>query len=218
MSLAGGQGYDAPDLGLEGLDGNTSLLLTGDDSDALEAAFYRLVAPGEDERSVLLLTEARASAAKRALSGVRPGTEERTMILATEGSDYDDAVTKVDDIGDLTGLGMQLSTLTTEAVQDVDQFRTGIFLCSTIMSEVDDTRSVYRFLNSNFIGELRRSSGLGVCALDTSADIGADLDSTIAGLETSFTARVDVESTGRKEATLDVGALSGASETVDISW
>ncbi len=218
MSLPAESGFTANPLGLNAIDGGTSILLTSEDSDALESVFYRLTAPRTDEMAVLLATDADGRSVKRSLSRVESGADDRAAVLTCAGPAKGDDVRTVDDVGDLTGLGMQLSTLLAEATTDVDDFRTGILLCSTIMGEVEDTRSVYRFLNSNFLSELRRSNGLGVCAVDTSADIGSDVDSTITGMETSFSAHVEVESTGRKQATLDVSGLPGNDGTVDVSW
>ncbi|WP_136718146.1 DUF7504 family protein [Halorientalis salina] len=218
MSLANSERFAVEALDLAPIEGGTSILLTGDDTDALEAVFHRLTAPADDERSVLLTTDTSGTAVKRALSGVARGADDRATVLACEGPDRGDDVETVDDITDLTGLGMEFSTLVAAATQDTEKFRAGILLCSTIMGEIEDTRSVYRFLNSNFLTELRRSGGVGVCAVDTSSDIGADMNSTIAGLETSFNARIHVESTGRNEATLDVSGLDGDDGTIDISW
>lgn len=218
MSLPAESGFTANPLGLNAIGGGTSILLTGEDSDALESVFYRLTAPRTDEMAVLLATDADGRSVKRSLSRVESGADDRAAVLTCAGPAKGDDVRTVDDVGDLTGLGMQLSTLLAEATTDVDDFRTGILLCSTIMGEVEDTRSVYRFLNSNFLSELRRSNGLGVCAVDTSADIGSDVDSTITGMKTSFSAHVEVESTGRKQATLDVSGLPGNDGTVDVSW
>ena len=38
----------------------------------------------------------------------------------------------------------------------------------------------------------------------------------ISGMETSFKARIDVEKTGRDEATLDISGIPGSDGTVDI--
>ncbi|WP_424019638.1 DUF7504 family protein [Halorientalis pallida] len=218
MSLTTGSGFTVDSLGLDPIDGGTSILLTGEDSDALEAVFYRLTAPRDDEMAVLLATDADGRSVKQALGRAERGADDRTAVLTCTGPAQGDDVRTVDDVSDLTGLGMQFSTLLAEATGDVDDFRAGILLCSTIMGEVEDTRSVYRFLNSNFLSELRRSKALGVCAVDTSADIGSDVNSTITGMKTSFSAHVEVESTGRNRATLDVSGLSGDDDTVDVSW
>ena len=218
MSLSTGSGFSADSLGLDPIDGGTSVLLTGEDSDALEAVFYRLTAPRDEEMAVVLATDVDGRSVKRSLGRAERGADDRAAVLTCTGPARGDDVQTVDDVSDLTGLGMQFSTLLAEATAEVDDFRAGILLCSTIMGEVEDTRSVYRFLNSNFLSELRRSKALGVCAVDTSADIGSDVKSTITGMKTSFSAHVEVESTGRNQATLDVSGLPGNEDSVDVSW
>lgn len=218
MSLTTRPQFSVESLGLDDIEGGTSVLLTAEDTDVLEDVFYRLIAAQDDERSVLLATDTGGHAVKRKLGDALRDADDRATILTCEGPDHGDDVTSIDDVSDLTGLGMQYSTLVAESTQEIEKLRAGILLCSTIMGEVEDTRSVYRFLNSNFLSEIRRSKALGVCAIDMSADIGADIDSTLAGLETSFNVRIHVESTGFNEATLEITGLSGTDETVDVSW
>jgi hypothetical protein len=218
VSLAGNSSFAVESLCLDGLEGNTSILLTGEDTAALEAVFYRLVAAPDGEQSVLLSTESSPRSTNRQLNGVVKGADERGSILTNRGSGRGENVVSVDDIGDLTRLGMEFSGLFAEAQQEPAPVRAGILLCSSLLAEADDTRSVYRFLNSNFLSPLRRSKALGVAALDTSADIGSNVNSTITGLETSFNARIHVESTGRNEATLEVSGLATNDGSVEVAW
>ena len=215
MSLAT-DGFDVDPLSLGPIDSGTSVLLTGDDTDALRSVFSKLVAADDDERSIVLSTGTGGRAVQRELNSARAGAGNRASVLTCEGPAVGDDIETVDDISDLTRLGMDFSTLVASAQQGSGRFRSGIMLCSTIASEIEDTRSLYRFLNSNFLTELRRGDGIGVCALDTSADIGADMDSTISGLQTSFSAHIDVEKTGPGQATLTVDGLDGE-QTVDVS-
>jgi hypothetical protein len=201
MSLAS----DDFELSETGLD----TVLTGDDPDALEAVFYQLVAGRDDEHSVVLGTDCSGRDVVRGLNDVERGSGDRARVLTCEGPDRGDNVTKVSDLTDLTGLGMQFSTEIAEAQTAGGRFRAGILLCSSILGAVEDTRSVYRFLNSNFLNHFRRGDAIGVCAVDTSADFGAGTSSTIKGLETSFSARIDVVESSRREATLDVSGLGG---------
>ena len=210
------EGFDVESLSLGPIDSGTSVLLTGEDTDALQSVFSQLVAADDDERSIVLSTGSGGRAVQRDLNSARSGAGNRASVLTCEGPAAGDDIQSVDDISDLTRLGMDFSTLVASAQQHSDRFRSGIMLCSTIASEVEDTRSLYRFLNSNFLTELRRGDGIGVCAVDTSADIGADMSSTISGLQTSFSAHIEVEKTGPGQATLTVDGLDGA-ETVDVS-
>ena len=215
MSLAAG-GFSVDSLSLGPIDSGTSILLTGDDTRALKTVFAGLVAADEDERAIVLATDTGGRSMQRDLDDARPGAGSRASVLTCEGPAAGDDIQTVDDISDLTRLGMDFSTLVASAQQGSGRFRSGIMLCSTIAGEIEDTRSLYRFLNSNFLTELRRGDGIGICALDTSADIGADMDSTISGLQTSFTAHIDVEKTGPGSATLTVDGLDGE-QTVDVS-
>jgi hypothetical protein len=215
MSLAT-EGFDVESLSLGPIDSGTSLLLTGEDADTLQAVFSHLVAADDDERAIVLSTGSGGRAVQRDLNNARTGAGNRASVLTCEGPAAGDDIQSVDDISDLTRLGMDFSTLVASAQQHSDRFRSGIMLCSTIASEIDDTRSLYRFLNSNFLTELRRGDGIGVCALDTSADIGADMNSTISGLQTSFTAHIEVETTGPGRATLTVDGLGDSDGTHEI--
>jgi hypothetical protein len=208
MSLASDD-FELSDTDLGSVANGTSLLLTGDDPDALEAVFYQLVAGREDEHSVVLGTDCSGRDVVRGLNDVERGSGDRARVLTCEGPDRGDNVTKVSDLTDLTGLGMQFSTEIAEAQAAGGRFRAGILLCSSILGAVEDTRSVYRFLNSNFLNHFRRGDAIGVCAVDTSADFGAGASSTVKGLETSFSARVDVTDASRREATVSVSGLGG---------
>jgi hypothetical protein len=216
MSLASDDTFSASDLSLGSIESGTSILLTGDDTRALKTVFAELVAAADDERSIVLATDDGGRSIQRALDDARSGAGSRASVLTCEGGGIGDDIQSVDDISDLTRLGMDFSTLVASAQQHSDRFRSGIMLCSTIAGEVEDTRSLYRFLNSNFLSELRRGEGIGVCALDTSADIGADMDSTISGLQTSFSSHIDVEKTAPGQATLTIDGLDGE-ETVEVS-
>jgi hypothetical protein len=215
MSAVGSQ-FDVEDGAIGPIPSGTSILLTGDDSDALESVFHGLVAPDTDERSVVLATDLSGRSVQRSLDSARRQAGDRSYVLTGEGRSGSNIET-IDDVSDLTRLGMEFSSLVAESQQDTDRFRTGILLCSSLCQAVDDTRSVYRFLNSSFLTDLRRGDGIGVCAVDTSADVGGDARSIVSGLTTSFSAHIEVEKTGRREAELTISGLSGTDDTVTVS-
>jgi len=216
MSLSDEADFTVEESMLDPIQSGTSILLTGEDADTLRTVFYRLIAPDEDERAVVLATDDRGSAVKRQLRSAKDGADERTKVQTPEGGTGND-VESIDDLADLTTLGMEFTNAVAAAQQETARFRSGILLGSTIAEMAEDTRSVYRFLNSSFLTELRRGDGIGVCAIDTSADIGADMDSTISGLETSFKAHIAVTVTSPGEATLDVSGLPGPNDSVTVS-
>ncbi|OVE83932.1 DUF7504 family protein [Natronolimnobius baerhuensis] len=217
MSLANSNTFGVDSLPIDGLESGTSILLTGEDSEALKTVFARLVAPETDEYGVVLATDQRGHAVQRQLEAVETGAGSRTSVLAAEGRDNGDDLQTVGALGDLTAVGMELSTMVATAQQSVDRFRTGIVFCSTLCAEIDDARSVYRFLNSNFLTELRRGDGIGVCVFDTSVDLETDVNSMLAGMETSFTGRLDVETTGRRMATLHTSGLADVESSLEVS-
>ncbi len=198
------------------IDAGTSILLTGDDEAVLSDLFYRLVAAGEDERSVVLATDSRGRAVARELDEITAGAGDRTTVLTATGR-ASEGVATVDDVSDLTAVGMELSSLVREARGASDRLRVGLFLCSSLCAAASDTRSVYRFLNSNFLSTLRRSEAVAVCALDTSADIGANVDSVVSGLDTSFGARLHVVEADATTATVEVTGFPGAEGTVTVA-
>mgnify|MGYP002760392266 CR=1 FL=1 len=215
MSVTPG-GFDTgTELGV--IDDGTSILLTGDDESALREVFYRLVAAGDDEESVVLATNDRGRVVTRELDGVAAGAGDRACVLACEGRASGDRIAAVDDPGDLTTLGLELSALVADARQQADRLRVGVFLCSSLCAAADDTRSVYRFLNSNFLSHLRRNEAVGICAIDTSADIGANVDSVVSGMETSFGARIDIVESGPGGTTVAVSGLPSVDGEVELS-
>lgn len=216
-TTTGDDRFTFADDAIGAVDNGTSILLTGENPDAVEAVFYRLVAGDESEESVVLATDSTGRDVDRGLDGVDRGASDHCQTLTCEGPDHDDSVTRVADLTDLTSLGMEFSAAVTEAQATSGRFRAGILLCSSILGAVEDTRSVYRFLNSNFLNQFRRGDGIGICAVDTSAEFGSGATSTVAGLETSFAARIDIVESSRTEATLDVSDLDGSEETVTIS-
>lgn len=216
MSLSETPDFEVPDLSMGPIEEGTSILLTGDDADALETVFYRLVSPTTDESALVLATDADGSTVNRALDDTTPGASDRATVLTCEGPDAGENVSSVDDIADLTGLGMQFSSLVAETQTTAPRLRAGILLCSSICREIEDTRSVFRFLNSNLLSQLRRNEAIGVCALDTSVDVGTSTKSLVAGMKTSFSASIEVESTGAGSATLHVSGL-GDDRSIDVS-
>ncbi|MFC7096645.1 DUF7504 family protein [Halobaculum marinum] len=210
MSKAVSRQFLVDGLPIDGVEPGTSILLTGDDSKALEAAFYELVAPASDEHAAVLSTDTPGRSVKRSVDQVEAGAGDRTSVLAGTGRGSTD-VQSVDDLGDLTGLGMAFSAMVTEAQQHSGNFRSGIMLCSSVCAAAADIRSVYRMLNSNFLPPLRRGDGVGVCALDTSAEIGSPSSSIVKGMSTSFTCHIRVESSGR-DVTLDLSELGGPAQ------
>lgn len=212
MSALDGPTFDVGLPGHESIAGGSSVLITGAELAALESVFFRLASPSGDEQPLVVSTAHDARTVRRNLD-TAPGVE--PTILTTEGRGRDDAVTVVDDPGDLTELGMELSARFQEHADET--VRAGLFHTTELCNAASDTRAVYRFLNSNLLTNLRRQSALGVAAIHTDADLRADVDSIARGMETSFTGRVHVKDVRRTEATVTVSGFGADGEyTIDL--
>lgn len=203
------------DLGIDGLapvDDGSSVLLTGNDVDTLESLFYRLVSPTDGEHPLVVSTVHDARTIERNLE---VGYDVDPTIVTCEGRSRDEAVTVVDDPANLTELGMELSARFQE--QSATPVRAGIFHTTDLCREADDTRAVYRFLNSNLLTNLRRQSAIGVAAIHTDEDVQADVSSIVRGMETAFTGRIHVDRASRRDVDVTVEGLSTDGPfTVDI--
>jgi len=209
MSLSedGGNSFPIPELPFGPVPEGTSLLLTGDDTEAIETVFYHLVTARENERSLILATEKNGRVVNRELDRVVYGASTRSTVLTCNGPTNESNITTIDDISDLTGVGMQFSALVTESGTMASPQRAGILLCSSICREVDDIRSVFQFLNANFLTHLRRHGILGVCAVDMSAQIDGNIETVAESMSAAFTAHISVERSDTREFNLHlVGA------------
>lgn len=217
MKLSEQDTFDASDLSLGEIPEGTSILLTGDDTDAIETVFYHLVAAEENERSLILATETNGRTVSRELDRIEYGVSNRSTVLTCRGTASDSNIITVDDIGDLTGVGMQFSALVTESGTMAASQRAGILLCSSICQEVDDIQSVFQFLNANFLSHLRRDGIMGVCAVDTSADVGGEIDGLVETMAAAFSAHISVETTDSEELILHVDGDEVDSKPVTLT-
>lgn len=207
MKMTTKNAFELPELPIGPIPAGTSVLLTGDETAAIEAVFYHLVGAREDERSLILATETNGRAVNRELDRIEYGISNRSTVLTCSGAADAENVSTVDDIGDLAGVGMQFSALVTESGTMASAQRAGVLLCSSICREVDDIQSVFRFLNANFLTHLRRDGVMGVCAVDTSTAIDGGIDGIVDSMAGAFSAHIAVETTDTGELLLDVSGL-----------
>lgn len=219
MNTSETRGFEAPALALDTIPEGTSILLTGAETAAIETVFYHLVTARDDERSLILATDTSGRTVNRELDHIEYGASTRSTVLACAGDAAEANVRTVDDICDLTGLGMQFSALVTESGAVGVPQRAGILLCSSIVSAVGDIQSVFRFLNANFLAHLRREGILGVCAIDTSERVGGDIDGLVDSMAAAFDTHIRVDPTGSGVVILHVSGIEGFSEElrVDLS-
>lgn len=100
----------------------------------------------------------------------------------------DDHVCGVTSPADLTGIGMEFSSLYEDLYADgYHMVRTGIYTLAPLLLYVDDVRAVFRFLHT-VTGRIRSVGGLGVCAIDP----GAQDDRTVKSVGQAFDGRIDL--------------------------
>lgn len=165
MSVHAADPFDLASLPMDALDDGRSVLVSGADEDALATLFARLVAPADDVRGIVVGTDGVDEVVRS--TDRLDGRDATDLTVLTESGTAPRAagtVESVDSIADLTQLGMSLSNSVSEVNQSAGRFRSGVFLCSDICEAVDDIRSVYRFLNTRFLSDLRRhEASRGVC-------------------------------------------------------
>lgn len=208
--------FEFPELPIKPAPEGVSILLTGDEADALETVFYHLVTARAEERSLVLATDASGREVNRSLDTIVAGASTRSTVLTCEGPSKASNVESVTDITDLTSVGMQFSALVTESGTVAAPQRAGILLRSSICREVDDMQSLFRFLNANFLTPLRRSKIMGVCGLDTSTAQPTDFAGVIESMAASFSVHLRVEATTDDEITIHITGSDQSEETVNI--
>ncbi|MFB6175596.1 MAG: hypothetical protein ABEI99_00330 [Halobaculum sp.] len=218
MSVRASEPFDVVSLPIEELDSGSSVLVSGSDVDALASVFARLVAPTSREHSIVVGTDG-VDEVVRTTDRLGGRAADDLTVLTESGSGPRRAGTikSVDSISDLTQLGMSLSESVSDVNQAAGRFRSGVFLCSDICEAVNDIRSVYQFLNTRFLSDLRRHEAVGACAVDTDADVRTDMDSVVSSMASSFDFHLEIRNAGRREVTLSVSGEHRDMDRVTVS-
>jgi hypothetical protein len=184
------------DLPLEPVDGGTNVLVTGPESAGLKDLVHAMLDPDRGEGLVAVSTSESGRSFRRAQERTSSRIDDDYIgIVECEGSiTSDECVTSVSGPDDLTGIDMQLSSLSDElSYGDVEGVRHGLYSVSPLVAAADDMRDVYRFLQ-NTISRNRRSDGLFVCGIDPDADCGemGEATSIASGISTAFHGTVEL--------------------------
>lgn len=218
MSVHAADPFGIASMPISDLDSGDSVLLSGADVDALATLFARLVAPADHERGIVVGTDG-VDDVVRSADRLADRDAGDLTVLTERGNTPRNAgtVDSVDSIADLTQLGMSLSNSVSEVNQSTGRFRSGVFLCSDICEAVDDIRSVYRFLNTRFLSDLRRHEAIGACAVDTNADIRTDMDSVVSSMASSFSVHLEVCDSSRRSVTVHIHGGTRDGERTEVS-
>jgi len=193
MSQNGRAEYALDDLPMDPVRPGTTLLVAGPALSGTADLALRMLAAGERRGDGALFLAADESGREliAAYEGVG-GTFARDRMAVIEcGSAVesdDENVRSVRSPGDLTGIGIEYSSLYEGLFDEgIRRARTGLFSISTLLLYADDVQPVYRFLHT-LTGRVRTADGFGVCVVDPST---VD-DQTISSIAQTFDGRVDL--------------------------
>lgn len=220
MSLQSTSPFSLSQFPIDSIDSGQSVLITGTDSEVLATTIARIIAPdSESGEQTLLLGTTDVDTVAREIGQTRRNGKQSTRVITEPDQRVPSvsAETEVNDIGDMTALGMQVSDAMGEMQMDTDQFRLGIFLCSDMCRSVDDIRSVYRFLNTSFLSELRRNDAIGACAVETDVGLQTDMESMISSMSSSFDVHLQLQHASPREATYEVTGPYSHPDSITVS-
>lgn len=218
MSLQDVEPFDISGFPVDSFDSATSVLVTGDDSETLAKVTAQVVTPDpQADEQVLLLGTTDVDAVVRGVTQTSRDNADLIHVITEPDQQVPQVsqTSQVNNIGDMTALSMQFSDAIGE--MESDRSRLGIFLCSDMCRSVDDIRSVYRFLNTSFLSELRRNQAIGICAVETDTTLQTDVDSMIASMSSSFDLHLRLEESSRRSATFSAEGLPSLPDTVTVS-
>lgn len=203
MTLTTTPQCDFDDVPISPVDGGTNLLVSGPESAGLSKLVDRLLAVGDDEAAVVVSpTEDAGSCFRNYRRVAGRGVGDRTGIVDCCGSPGDSrqaTVRAVDGPADLTAIGMEFSALYDEfSYADIDRVRSGLHSIIPLCASTEDMRDVYRFVQ-NTTARVRRTDGLGVCAIDPTAESGQAQSgaSITTGVSRAFDGHVELRAEGR---------------------
>ncbi|WP_424017756.1 DUF7504 family protein [Halorientalis pallida] len=209
MSQDAQQRYQFEELPIESVRPGTNLLVAGPPFAGTKAVALRMLAAGElaDEGLVLVAADDTAETMLEDYTAVG-GTFDRGRMAVIEcgspGGDSDDEnVRTVRSPSDLTGIGIEFSSLYEGLyTEGVERVRIGLFSISTLLMYADELQPVYRFLHT-ITGRVRSAEGLATCVIDPTAQD----EQTISSVEQTFDGRVDVRQTDDGDHQLRVRGL-----------
>lgn len=210
-------GFDFPELPLQSAPEGVSILLTGDDTDALERVFYHLITARKGERSLVLAPETSGRAINCALDGVVAGASTRSTVLTCEAPAERSTPDAVDESPALSSVGMQFSALVAESGTVAAPQRAGLILGSDTCRRVSDKQSISRFVYEKFFTHLRRSNIMGVCGIDTSDTVSPDITTVVENMATTLSVHLRVEATTEQMVTIHITGPDRTDEAVSVA-
>jgi hypothetical protein len=194
MSQDARRRYEFEDVPIDGVRPGTSLLVAGPALAGTRELALTMLTAGERTREGLLLLAADEGGAELLADyEAVGGTFDRDRMAVIEcggppGGTDDENIRKVRSPSDLTGIGIEYSSLYEGLyAEGVDRARTGLFSVSTLLMYADEVQPVFRFLHT-LTGRVRSADGLAVCVVDPSSHD----QQTLGSISQTFDGRVDL--------------------------
>lgn len=184
--------YEFERLPLSPVDPGTNVLVAGPSLSGARRLLLEMLADGGDDEGVLLVSaDLSGHEAVRAFEETGSAFDTGRMCVidcSQQGSETDGTIRQVGSPSDLTGIGIEFSSLY-ESLRGRDRplIRVGLYSVSTLLVYADDFRAVYRFLHT-ITSRIRTADGLGVAAIDPEATD----DEALGTVTQAFDARIDV--------------------------
>lgn len=188
-------GFDSG-LDLQPVSPGTSVVITGPAMSGLTELTLRLLACGDREGLIVLSTDDPADEVIANYERRDGRFDHGRMAVvdcgkARETTSEDGNVRSVTSPTDLTGLGIQFTSLYEELYRGgIDAVRVGVLSVSSLLLYAKEFRNVYRFLHT-MTGRIRSADGLGVFALDPSSHD----DRAVQSIVQTFDARIELRET-----------------------
>lgn len=188
--------YEFERLPLEPIPSGTNVLIAGSSIGGTRRLLLEMLADNDGREGLMLIsTDDGAKKLVEAFEDVGGEFDTGRMCVldcTQDGTSHDGPVREVSSPADLTGIGMEFSSLFESLRRrDHPKARIGLVSVSTLLLFADDFRAVYRFLHT-LTSRIRTGDGLGIATVDPEAT-----DETALGtVAQAFDARFDVREGG----------------------
>jgi hypothetical protein len=188
--------YEFERLPLEPIPAGTNILLSGPSINGTRQLLLELLADNDGNDGVMLVsTDDSAEATAKAFEdagGVFDTSRTCVLDCTKDGTSGDGPIREVSSPADLTGIGMEFSSLYESLLgREHPRARIGLDSVSTLLMFAEDFRAVFRFLHT-LTSRIRTGEGLGVATIDPEATDQKALGT----ISQAFDARFDVREGG----------------------
>jgi len=188
--------YEFEHLPLEPIPAGTNILLSGSNIGGTDQLLLDILSDNDGKEGLMFISTdhgAQEIVELYEASG-RSFDPNRMCILdcTKEGTSHDGPIREIATPADLTGIGMEFSSLFESLRQrEYPKARIGLNSVSTLLLFTEDFRPVYRFLHT-LTSRIRTGNGLGVATIDPDATD----ERALGTVAQAFDARIDVRESG----------------------